>query len=71
MKREVDEDEESNSLKGGKLKKRKERSESIKEDRPLALGAHEMARQDGAETKVEGGTFCPPALLMPNIDGPC
>lgn len=68
MKREVDEDEESNSLKGGKLKKRKERSDSIKEDRPLALGAHEMARQDGAETKVEGGTFCPLALLMPNID---
>lgn len=48
MKREADdEDDASRALKGGKLKKRKERSS--KEDRPLAVGAHEATRQDGGE----------------------
>lgn len=56
LKREVDEDEESNQpLKGGKMKKRKERGTTPTEDRPLNHGAHEMARQDGLETKIEGG----------------
>lgn len=56
LKREVDEDDESSQpLKGGKLKKRKERGTSPKEDRPLNHGAREMARQDGLETKIEGG----------------
>ena len=50
-----DEEEESKAPKGGKLKKRKERGSSSREDRPLAHGAHELSRQDGAETKVEGG----------------
>lgn len=53
MKREVDEDEDL-PIKGGKLKKRKERGGSTKEERPLNHGAHEVARQDGAETKIEG-----------------
>ncbi|KAH8700544.1 putative transcriptional regulator Ngg1 [Talaromyces proteolyticus] len=48
MKREADDEEEGHrALKGGKLKKRKERPP--KEDRPLAVGAHEVARQDGGE----------------------
>ncbi|KAJ5400866.1 hypothetical protein N7465_011355 [Penicillium sp. CMV-2018d] len=51
LKRETEEDDDIH--KGGKLKKRKERP-SGKEDRPLNHGAHEVARQDGAETKVEG-----------------
>ncbi|KAE8149650.1 histone acetyltransferases subunit 3-domain-containing protein [Aspergillus avenaceus] len=54
MKREVDEEEDSKALKGGKLKKRKERGSSSREERPLAHGAHELSRQDGGETKVEG-----------------
>ncbi|KKK15007.1 hypothetical protein P175DRAFT_0530400 [Aspergillus ochraceoroseus IBT 24754] len=55
MKREVDDEEEdSKAFKTGKLKKRKERGSSLKEERPLAHGAHEVSRQDGAETKVEG-----------------
>ncbi|KAE8352931.1 histone acetyltransferases subunit 3-domain-containing protein [Aspergillus coremiiformis] len=55
MKREADDEEEdSKASKGGKLKRRKERGSSSKEDRPLAHGAHELSRQDGAETKVEG-----------------
>lgn len=55
MKREAEyEEDDSKALKGGKLKKRKERGSSSKEDRPLAHGAHELSRQDGAETKVEG-----------------
>ncbi|RAH70645.1 histone acetyltransferase NGG1 [Aspergillus aculeatinus CBS 121060] len=54
MKREADEEDEEKVFKGGKLKKRKERGSSSKEDRPLAHGAHGLARQDGAETKVEG-----------------
>ena len=56
MKREVDDDEDL-PIKGGKLKKRKERGGSTKEERPLNHGAHEVARQDGAETKIEGGEF--------------
>ncbi|KAL3496630.1 histone acetyltransferases subunit 3-domain-containing protein [Aspergillus germanicus] len=55
MKREADDDEDDNkALKAGKLKKRKERGSSSKEERPLTHGAHEISRQDGAETKVEG-----------------
>jgi transcriptional adapter 3 len=52
LKRETDEDDDIH--KGGKLKKRKERA-SAKEERPLNHGAHEIARQDGGETKIEGG----------------
>lgn len=56
MKREADhEDEPSRASKGGKVKKRKERD--VKEERPLNHGAHEVARQDGAETKIEGGKW--------------
>lgn len=51
-----DEETTSRAYKGGKLKKRKERG-SIKEERPLTHGAHGVARQDGAETKIEGGEF--------------
>lgn len=53
LKRETEEDDDL--VHKGKLKKRKERS-STKEERPLNHGAHDVARQDGAETKVEGGT---------------
>lgn len=52
LKRETEEEDDIH--KGGKLKKRKERA-SAKEGRPLNHGAHEVARQDGAETKIEGG----------------
>lgn len=52
LKRETEEDDDIH--KGGKLKKRKERA-SAKEERPLTHGAHDVARQDGAETKIEGG----------------
>ena len=56
MKREMDEDEDLvPPTKGGKLKKRKERGGRAKEERPLNHGAHELGRQDGGETKVEGG----------------
>lgn len=51
LKRETEEDDE---IPKGKTKKRKERA-SAKEERPLNHGAHDVARQDGAETKVEGG----------------
>lgn len=51
LKRETEEDEE---IPKGKTKKRKDRA-SAKEERPLSHGAHGVARQDGAETKVEGG----------------
>ena len=46
-----DEEDESRALKGGKLKKRKER---VKEERPLSHGAHGIARQDGMDGKVDG-----------------
>ncbi|CAG7918302.1 unnamed protein product [Penicillium olsonii] len=51
LKRETEEEDDIH--RGGKLKKRKERA-SAKEERPLNHGAHEVARQDGAETKIEG-----------------
>ncbi|KAL4942430.1 hypothetical protein BDV06DRAFT_163817 [Aspergillus oleicola] len=55
MKREADDDDEdSKAVRAGKLKKRKERGSSSKEERPLTHGAHELSRQDGGETKVEG-----------------
>lgn len=50
LKRETEEDEDPVHK---KVKKRKERAS--KEERPLNHGAHDVARQDGAETKVEGG----------------
>ncbi|KAJ6119328.1 hypothetical protein N7523_003608 [Penicillium sp. IBT 18751x] len=50
LKRETEEDDEQ--IQKGKTKKRKERA--AKEERPLSHGAHDVARQDGAETKVEG-----------------
>lgn len=52
LKRETEEDDDQ--IHKSKLKKRKERS-GTKEERPLVHGAHEVGRQDGAETKVEGG----------------
>lgn len=55
LKREPDDEEPIRASKGSKDKKRKEREG--KEDRPLDHGAHEVARQDGAETKTEGGKF--------------
>ncbi|EPS27964.1 hypothetical protein PDE_02909 [Penicillium oxalicum 114-2] len=51
LKRETEDDDDP--VHKGKLKKRKDRS-SINEERPLSHGAHGVARQDGAETKVEG-----------------
>lgn len=50
LKRETEEDEDPVHK---KVKKRKERAS--KEERPLNHGAHDVARQDGAETKIEGG----------------
>lgn len=65
LKREADDEEEdSKAAKSGKVKKRKERGSSSKEERPLTHGAHELSRQDGGETKVEGGKSPgPPASL--------
>ena len=54
MKREVEEEEdEIRGRKGGKLKKKKERS-SVREERPLAHGAHGLARQDGLDLPLKG-----------------
>jgi transcriptional adapter 3 len=50
LKRETEEDEDPVHK---KTKKRKERAS--KEARPLSHGAHDVARQDGGETKIEGG----------------
>ena len=54
LKKEVDEeDDESRGRKGGKLKKKKERS-TAREEMPLALGAHGLARQDGLDLPLKG-----------------
>lgn len=65
LKRETEDDDEL-VHKGGKLKRRKERAGG-KEDRPLNHGAHEISRQDGAETKVEGGMLRIISTLSLNI----
>lgn len=54
LKRETEDDDDP--IHKGKLKKRKDRG-SMKEERPLSHGAHELSRQDGAETKIEGGKY--------------
>jgi transcriptional adapter 3 len=61
LKRETEEEDDIH--KGGKLKKRKERA-SGKEERPLTHGAHQVGRQDGAETKIEGGKRTNSALYF-------
>ena len=48
-----DEDDEIRGRKGGKVKKKKERS-SVREERPLAHGAHGLARQDGLDLPFKG-----------------
>ena len=54
MKKEAEEeDDEIRGRKGAKVKKRKERS-SVREERPLAHGAHGLARQDGLDLPLKG-----------------
>lgn len=54
LKKEVEEEEdEIRGRKGGKPKKKKERS-SVREERPLAHGAHGLARQDGLDLPLKG-----------------
>ena len=48
-----EEDDEIRGRKGGKVKKKKERS-SVREERPLAHGAHGLARQDGLDLPLKG-----------------
>lgn len=52
LKRAAEDDESAQARKGSKLKKRKERATS--KDRPMAVGAHGVARQDGLEGPVSG-----------------
>ena len=49
----VAQDAEDERVKNGKLKRRKERS-TAREARPLAHGAHGVARQDGTHPEAEG-----------------
>ena len=48
-----EEDDDIRGRKGGKLKKKKERS-IAREERPLAHGAHGLARQDGLDLPLKG-----------------
>lgn len=64
LKREAEDDEqESRISKGIKLKKRKEKG-MPKEERPLAVGAHDVARQDAFELRTDGECI----LLMCRLD---
>lgn len=54
LKKEAEEDDdEIRGRKGGKLKKKKERS-IVREERPMAHGAHGLARQDGLDLPLKG-----------------
>ncbi|KAL9103554.1 MAG: hypothetical protein Q9187_008995, partial [Circinaria calcarea] len=57
-KRAAEDEEESRARKGGKLKKRKDRS-SIREERPLTHGAHGVARQDGLDLTSKANSISP------------
>ncbi|MCJ1405791.1 Transcriptional regulator [Xylographa trunciseda] len=60
LKRAAEEEELDRGRKGGKLKRRKERS-TVREERPLTHGAHGVARQDGLSSYVK-----PPDSSTPN-----
>ncbi|PGH00792.1 hypothetical protein AJ80_09131 [Polytolypa hystricis UAMH7299] len=56
MKREAEDDEDDGrAMKGGKLKKRKDRV-TPKDERPLSHGAHGVARQDRLDLKPDGSS---------------
>lgn len=62
IKREAEDDTEpSRASKGGNLKKRRDRGPAA-EERPLSHGSHELARQDGSESKAEDGKSCLPRI---------
>ena len=63
LKRAAEDDESAQAKKGGKLKKRKERETS--KDRPMAVGAHGVARQDGLEGPVSGKPAVHLASIFP------
>ncbi|KAI9817181.1 MAG: Transcriptional regulator [Pycnora praestabilis] len=52
-----EEEEERLGRKGGKFKKRKDRSNARDEQRPLAHGAHGLARQDGVDVHMKDTTL--------------
>lgn len=53
MKRAAEDEDDAKGRKGGKLKRRKDKS-SAAEERPLTHGAHGVARQDGVGTLSKG-----------------
>lgn len=53
LKRAAEEEDDAGGKKAGRLKKRKDRI-NAKEERPLAHGAHGVARQDGGDLLVKG-----------------
>lgn len=53
LKRVAEEDDDGGGKKTGRFKKRKDRI-NVKEERPLAHGAHGVARQDGGDLPVKG-----------------
>lgn len=53
LKRVAEEDDDGGGKKAGRLKKRKDRI-NFKEERPLAYGAHGVAKQDGGDLPVKG-----------------
>ena len=53
LKRAAEDNEAEDAMKGVKMKKRKDRSR-VREERPLAHGAHGVARQDGLDSTPKG-----------------
>lgn len=54
LKRAAEEDEEARGRKGLKSKKQKKDRSTVREERPLAVGAHGLARQDGLDLPSKG-----------------
>ena len=63
LKRAAEDQELERGRKGGKVKKRKDRS-SIREERPLTHGAHGVARQDGLSVVAKGAYFYSPEVTI-------
>lgn len=53
-KRAAEDDDEGRGRKGMKFKKMKKERSSVREERPMAHGAHGLARQDGGGPSVKG-----------------
>ena len=57
LKRAAEEEEEARGRKSLNTKKQKKERSAVREERPLAVGAHGLAKQDGSDLLIKGWSF--------------